>query len=164
MTRLRWWRRHDEIPVSELGRTNPVRFAIVLLLILIVGLYFGFTKHIPFKHGFKLNAVFNSAVNIKGKSPVRIAGVDVGHVTRIHREGNTGVVNMEIDTRGLNCPLPILRAKKALADMASGQVLKIVATDPGSVRDFQAFAKQTGNQLVAQHTVEREFVHYLKRR
>jgi len=70
----------------------------------------------------------------------------------------------EIDTRGLNCPLPILRAKKGLADMASGQVLKIVATDPGSVRDFQAFAKQTGNQLVAQHTVGREFVHYLKRR
>jgi tRNA 2-thiouridine synthesizing protein A len=70
----------------------------------------------------------------------------------------------EIDTRGLNCPLPILRAKKALADMASGQVLKIVATDPGSVRDFQAFARQTGNQLLAQQTVEREFVHYLKRR
>jgi TusA-related sulfurtransferase len=70
----------------------------------------------------------------------------------------------EIDTRGLNCPLPILRAKKALSDMASGQVLKIVATDPGSMRDFQAFAKQTGNQLLAQDTVEREFIHYLKRR
>ena len=54
----------------------------------------------------------------------------------------------EIDTRGLNCPLPILRAKKALADLASGQVLKVVSTDPGSMRDFQAFCKQTGNQLL----------------
>lgn len=70
----------------------------------------------------------------------------------------------EIDTRGLNCPLPILRAKKALADMTSGQVLKIIATDPGSVRDFQAFAKQTGNLLLAQNTIDREFIHFLKRR
>jgi TusA-related sulfurtransferase len=70
----------------------------------------------------------------------------------------------EIDTRGLNCPLPILRAKKALADMQSGQVLKIVATDPGSVRDFQAFARQTGNELLGQQTVEREYIHFLKRR
>jgi TusA-related sulfurtransferase len=70
----------------------------------------------------------------------------------------------EIDTRGLNCSLPILRAKKALSDMTSGQVLKILATDPGSVRDFQAFAKQTGNELVAQETVGKEFLHYLKRR
>jgi TusA-related sulfurtransferase len=70
----------------------------------------------------------------------------------------------EIDTRGLNCPLPILRAKKALADMASGQVLKILATDPGSMRDFQAFAKQTGNELLGQDTAGKEFIHYLKRR
>jgi TusA-related sulfurtransferase len=70
----------------------------------------------------------------------------------------------EIDTRGRPCPLPILRAKKALADLTSGQVLKIVATDPGSVRDFQAFARQTGNELLAQQTVEREFLHFLKRR
>lgn len=70
----------------------------------------------------------------------------------------------EIDTRGLTCPLPILRAKKALADLTSGQVLKIVATDPGSVRDFQAFARQTGNELLAQQTIEREFIHFLKRR
>jgi TusA-related sulfurtransferase len=70
----------------------------------------------------------------------------------------------EIDTRGLNCPLPILRAKKALADMTSGQVLKIVATDPGSVRDFQAFARQSGNELVGQETVGQEFLHYLRRR
>jgi phospholipid/cholesterol/gamma-HCH transport system substrate-binding protein len=99
--KLRWWRRHDEIPVSELGRTNPVRFAVVLLVVLAIAIYFGFTKHLPFKHGFRLNAVFNSAVNIKGKSPVRIAGVNVGKVTRIRREGNTGVVTMEIESRGL---------------------------------------------------------------
>jgi TusA-related sulfurtransferase len=70
----------------------------------------------------------------------------------------------EIDTRGLNCPLPILRAKKALADLASGQVLKVVSTDPGSMRDFQAFCKQTGNELLSQQTVEKDFVHFLKRR
>jgi tRNA 2-thiouridine synthesizing protein A len=70
----------------------------------------------------------------------------------------------EIDTRGLNCPLPILRAKKALSDMATGQVLKIVATDPGSMRDFQAFCKQTGNELLVQQTINKEFVHFLKRR
>ena len=54
----------------------------------------------------------------------------------------------EVDARGLNCPLPILRAKKALSELTSGQVLKVVATDPGSQRDFQAFAKQTGNELL----------------
>jgi tRNA 2-thiouridine synthesizing protein A len=70
----------------------------------------------------------------------------------------------ELDTRGLNCPLPILKAKKALADMGSGEVLKVVSTDPGSVRDFQAFARQTGNELVEQETVQDEFVHYLRRR
>jgi TusA-related sulfurtransferase len=70
----------------------------------------------------------------------------------------------EIDTRGLNCPLPILKAKKALAELGSGQVLKVVATDPGSVRDFQAFARQTGNELLDQATEGDEFVHYLRRR
>ena len=70
----------------------------------------------------------------------------------------------ELDTRGLNCPLPILKAKKALADMTSGQTLKVIATDSGSVRDFQAFAKQTGNELVAQDTVGTDFVSVLKRR
>ncbi len=70
----------------------------------------------------------------------------------------------EIDTRGMNCPLPILKAKKALADMSSGDVLKIVATDPGSVRDFQAFARQTGNELLEQSSANDEFVHYLRRR
>ena len=70
----------------------------------------------------------------------------------------------ELDTRGLNCPLPILKAKKALADMRSGEVLKVVATDPGSVRDFQAFARQTGNELVEQESSNDEFVHFLRRR
>jgi len=54
-----------------------------------------------------------------------------------------------LDAKGLNCPLPILRAKKAIAELSSGQVLKIVATDPGSVKDFEAFCKQTGNTLLS---------------
>lgn len=70
----------------------------------------------------------------------------------------------ELDTRGLNCPLPILKAKKALADMTSGEVLKVVSTDPGSVRDFQAFARQTGNELVDQSSADGDFVHVLRRR
>jgi tRNA 2-thiouridine synthesizing protein A len=70
----------------------------------------------------------------------------------------------ELDTRGLNCPLPILKAKKALADMRAGEVLKVVATDPGSMRDFQAFARQTGNELVEQETIADEFIHFLRRR
>ena len=73
-------------------------------------------------------------------------------------------VDQEVDTRGLNCPLPILKAKKALAAMQSGQLLKVVATDTGSIRDFQASAKQTGNELVEQQTVGDEFIHILKRR
>ncbi|MPM92468.1 Sulfur carrier protein TusA [bioreactor metagenome] len=73
-------------------------------------------------------------------------------------------IHKEIDTRGLNCPLPILKAKKALADMASGQLLRVLATDSGSLRDFQAFAKQTGNELVEQQTVGDEFIHILRRR
>ena len=72
--------------------------------------------------------------------------------------------NKEIDTRGMNCPLPILKAKKALAEMSSGEVLKVVATDPGSTRDFQAFARQTGNELVAQSAEGGEFFYYLRRR
>ena len=70
----------------------------------------------------------------------------------------------EIDTRGLNCPLPILKAKKALSDMSTGQTLKVVSTDQGSIRDFQAFARQTGNELLEQETVNNEFVHVLRRR
>jgi TusA-related sulfurtransferase len=73
-------------------------------------------------------------------------------------------IDKEIDTRGLNCPLPILKAKKALTDMSSGQLLKVVSTDSGSLRDFQAFSKQTGNELVEQQTVGEEFIHVLRRR
>jgi len=70
----------------------------------------------------------------------------------------------ELDARGLNCPLPILRAKKSLADMTSGQVLRIFATDPGSVKDFQAFAKQTGNELLSSAENNKEFEYYIKRK
>ena len=70
----------------------------------------------------------------------------------------------ELDARGLNCPLPILRAKKALTDMTSGQVLKILATDPGSVKDFQAFSKQTGNELLSSATENDEFIFFMKRK
>jgi tRNA 2-thiouridine synthesizing protein A len=70
----------------------------------------------------------------------------------------------EVDARGLNCPLPVLRTKKALNDMASGQSLRVVATDPGSVRDFIAFAKQTGNELVEHGEQDGEFWFVLKRR
>ena len=70
----------------------------------------------------------------------------------------------ELDTRDLNCPLPILKAKKALAEMSSGDILKVVATDPGSMRDFQAFARQTGNELLEQTSANDEFVHFLRRR
>ena len=72
--------------------------------------------------------------------------------------------NKEIDTRGLNCPLPILKAKKALSEMQTGDVLKVVATDPSSTRDFQAFARQTGNELLEQSQDGVEYTHYLRRR
>ena len=74
------------------------------------------------------------------------------------------LIDKEIDTRGLNCPLPILKAKKALAELHSGQVLKVVSTDAGSLRDFQAFAKQTGNELLEQQTIATDYVHVLRRR
>src|SRR5664279_4136913 len=101
MARKKLFRRHDEVPVVDLQKTNPVRFGAVVIIVLLVATYFGFTKAIPFKHGFRMNAVFTSALNIHSKSPVRIAGVNVGKVTGIKREGNTGVVTMEIESRGL---------------------------------------------------------------
>jgi tRNA 2-thiouridine synthesizing protein A len=70
----------------------------------------------------------------------------------------------ELDARGLNCPLPILKAKKALNEMTTGQVLRIVATDPGSVKDFEAFSKQTGNTLVEQAANGSEFTFFLKKK
>ncbi|QNA88328.1 sulfurtransferase TusA family protein [Massilia sp. Dwa41.01b] len=70
----------------------------------------------------------------------------------------------DLDARGLNCPLPILKAKKALAEMATGEVLRITATDTGSVRDFQAFAKQTGNALLSHTQNNGEFVFLMRRK
>ena len=70
----------------------------------------------------------------------------------------------DLDARGLNCPLPILKAKKALAEMATGEVLRIVATDSGSVRDFQAFAKQTGNALLSHTQNGLEFTFLMRRK
>ena len=100
--KVRWWQRQQRVPVAELERSkNPVRAGVVLILLIAIGLYFGFSKHVPFKHGFRLNAEFASALNIQAKSPVRVAGVDVGHVTSIERSHNTGLVKMEIEPRGL---------------------------------------------------------------
>ena len=73
-------------------------------------------------------------------------------------------VHKEVDARGLNCPLPILRAKKALADMTSGQILKVLATDPGSQRDFAAFARQTGNEIVEVTAQDKTFIFLMRRR
>ena len=73
-------------------------------------------------------------------------------------------IDKELDARGLNCPLPILKAKKALTDMLSGQTLRVFSTDAGSMRDFQAFAKQTGNELLEQHTEGTDFIHTMRRR
>lgn len=79
---------------------------------------------------------------------------------------DTGTIEIckDLDARGLNCPLPILKAKKALAELSSGEVLRIVATDTGSVRDFQAFAKQTGNALLAHTSLNGEFTFWLRRK
>ena len=74
------------------------------------------------------------------------------------------VFNVEVDAIGMNCPLPILRTKKVLATMQSGEVLKINATDAGAAHDFHAFAKQTGNELLASTTEGEVLVFYLKRR
>lgn len=73
-------------------------------------------------------------------------------------------IHAEVDARGLACPLPILRAKKALSTLASEQLLRVLATDPGSVRDFQAFSRQTGNELVEQKQVGTVWSHVIRRR
>ncbi|QWD78921.1 sulfurtransferase TusA family protein [Polynucleobacter sp. MWH-Svant-W18] len=74
------------------------------------------------------------------------------------------VFNVEVDAIGMNCPLPILRTKKALATMQSGEVLKVKATDAGAAHDFPAFAKQTGNELIASTSEGNVLVFFLKRR
>jgi tRNA 2-thiouridine synthesizing protein A len=71
--------------------------------------------------------------------------------------------DQELDASGLNCPLPILRAKKAITALTSGQVLRIVATDPGSVKDFEAFCKQTGNELIESGEEGGKFVFLIKK-
>jgi ABC-type transporter Mla subunit MlaD len=101
MSRVRWWKRYDELPVPELQKSNPVRFGLIVIVVTAVVVYFGFTKHVPFKHGFRLKAAFATVVNISPKSPVRVAGVNVGTVKSIERVGNTGVVTMEISKGGL---------------------------------------------------------------
>jgi hypothetical protein len=102
MSRMRPWRRRQETPVVELlQRTNPVRLGAVLLVIVAIAVFFGFTKHVPFKHGFRLKAAFATAINIHPKSPVRIAGVNVGKVSSVVRDGDTGVVIMEVEPGGL---------------------------------------------------------------
>ncbi|ROH85770.1 sulfurtransferase TusA family protein [Pseudomethylobacillus aquaticus] len=74
----------------------------------------------------------------------------------------------ELDARGLNCPLPILRCKKGLAEITAGQVLKVLATDPGSVKDFQAFCKQTGHEMLSMQENEavpkKEFIFHIRKR
>ena len=80
------------------------------------------------------------------------------------KSDTVGAVDAEVDARGLNCPLPILKAKKALAGMSSGQLLRVLATDPGSLRDFQAFARQTGNELVEQSQQGDIIAHVMRRR
>ena len=72
--------------------------------------------------------------------------------------------DIEVDARGLNCPLPILKAKKALSGLESGQIVRVISTDAGSVRDFQAFARQTGNELIEQQTQGADFIHLMRRR
>jgi tRNA 2-thiouridine synthesizing protein A len=77
---------------------------------------------------------------------------------------STVQINRELDVKGLNCPLPILRAKKALADMSSGDVLRVIATDPGSVKDFAAFCKQTGNALLSSEEAASAFTFLIAKR
>jgi len=72
-------------------------------------------------------------------------------------------VTKELDTTGLNCPMPILRAKKALKELQSGEILRVTSTDPGSVKDFEAFAKQTGNQLLESTSEGDVFIYQLKK-
>jgi tRNA 2-thiouridine synthesizing protein A len=86
----------------------------------------------------------------------------------LSRSTNAGGINVqfdkELDARGLSCPLPILKTKKALNDLASGQVLKVVSTDPGSVKDMEAFASQTGNPLLSAGEENKDFVFYLRKK
>jgi len=92
--------------------------------------------------------------------------VTMAKAIRLTHRTEVAIMNFDkdLDARGLNCPLPILRAKKALTDMQSGQVLRIVSTDLGSVKDFQAFCKQTGNELLSSAEANNEYTFFLKRK
>ncbi|AVJ27238.1 sulfurtransferase TusA family protein [Achromobacter spanius] len=84
--------------------------------------------------------------------------------SRLDAGAESPVFDQDVDASGLTCPLPILRAKKALAQMESGQVVRVITTDRNAIRDFQAFARQTGNALVAQQEADGRCVHFLRRR
>jgi TusA-related sulfurtransferase len=73
-------------------------------------------------------------------------------------------INREIDARGFTCPIPILKAKRALSEMQTGDVLRVLATDAGTIKDFQAYATQSGNELVSQQALATDFYHVLRRR
>ena len=130
--KLRFWRRHDEIPVVELSRANPVRAGVIMIIALAVVVYFGFTKKIPFKHGYTIHAEFASAQDVHPKSPVRVAGVNVGQVTSIKREGKTGLVTMEIEPkrpadplrRDDEAPPPDLPRRQLVHRPAAGQPVR----------------------------------------
>lgn len=72
-------------------------------------------------------------------------------------------IDREINARGLNCPLPLMKAKKAIGEMQSGQVLKVIATDSGSLRDFLAFANESGHEMLEQQNVGKEYIHVMRR-
>ncbi|KFB74776.1 Molybdopterin biosynthesis protein MoeB [Candidatus Accumulibacter phosphatis] len=83
---------------------------------------------------------------------------------RLSLGGRAMHFDRELDVKGLNCPLPILRTKKTLSEMSQGEVLHVLATDPGSLKDFEAFARQTGNELLSSTESNRVFEYYLKRK
>jgi tRNA 2-thiouridine synthesizing protein A len=87
-----------------------------------------------------------------------------GGVDSSMRHNNFMNFDKELDARGLNCPLPILRTKKALTDLRSGQVLKVLATDPGAVKDFQAFSRQTGHELLSHGEANKEFTFFMRKK
>jgi tRNA 2-thiouridine synthesizing protein A len=101
-------------------------------------------------------------------APTRAARIWREQEDPLSRSTNAGGINVqfdkELDARGLSCPLPILKTKKALNDLASGQVLKVVSTDPGSVKDMEAFASQTGNPLLSAGEENKDFVFYLRKK
>jgi ABC-type transporter Mla subunit MlaD len=97
-----WLRRRDEVPAAELLRARrPLRTGVLVLVVVAIAVYVGFTKSVPFSHGYRLNAVFTTVVDVAPGSPVRVAGVPVGKVTSIARHGNVGEMTMEISSSGL---------------------------------------------------------------